>query len=89
MLQQLFAVYDKKAQLYAKPFAMQNKAVALRAFGNACADPSTELFKHPADFCLHLVGTFDDETGEVLTLHSENIGEALTLATDPSNEERN
>lgn len=64
-----FAVYDLKAQLYAQPLFMKTKGLAIRAFSQACEDKNTELNKHPTDFSLYHLGTYNVETGSLNSLN--------------------
>lgn len=59
----VFAIYDSKSKAFSQPFYAINEEVAIRNFASAIADPKTELNKHPEDFSLHLLGTFDDGLG--------------------------
>lgn len=61
----IFSVYDLKAQVHSQPFFAVNSAVAVRNFETAVNDQSTVFSKHPSDFVLYQVGTFDDDVGDV------------------------
>jgi len=61
----LFAVRDKKAQYFLKPFFARNEGEASRSFVDACHDTQTPLAHHPEDYDLYLIGGFDDETGSL------------------------
>lgn len=61
----IYSVHDRKAAVFARPFIAPNDGMALRSFAAAKLDPSTELAKFPEDFSLYLLGSFDDETGEL------------------------
>lgn len=62
---QIFTIHDSKAQAFLSPFVMQNAEMAQRTFIE-CANDKTHMFcKHPTDFTLFQIGTFDDETGDV------------------------
>lgn len=65
MIYLICSVFDRKAGVYARPFVTPNKAMARRSFEAARQDSSTELSKFPEDFSLHVLGSFNDETGEV------------------------
>lgn len=56
----VYAIYDSAAQSYQAPFAVANKGSAMREFIDACNNKDTFLAKHPADYTLFLLGTFDD-----------------------------
>lgn len=63
---QVFAVYDNVAKAYATPFYMQNKGMAIRAFAdNINATEENQLSKHPENFSLYQVATWDDQKGLV------------------------
>lgn len=59
------AVRDIKANLYDRPFYAQSVGSAVRSFGDEVVreDPNNMLHKHPYDFELYQLGTYDDETG--------------------------
>lgn len=61
----MYAVYDRKASVFARPFCSPNDAMAMRSFRAARQDPATELSKFPEDFTLYRLGDFDDDSGEV------------------------
>lgn len=63
MVSEVFSVYDSKAEVYSKPFLMKKPGEAMRLFVNVVNDPQTEMNKHPEDFTLFHLGTFDDEKG--------------------------
>lgn len=63
MEMQVFAVFDKKAELHNLPFFMQTTGEALRAFMDLVRDEKTVLYRHPEDFKLVRLGTFDNKAG--------------------------
>lgn len=63
MILQVFSVYDDKAQCYQTVHPMTHKGAALRSFGDAVLDKNTQLSRHPSDYKLYLIGTFDDSSG--------------------------
>lgn len=65
MLVKTYVIYDVKAKFYNKPFFLQNDSVAIRAFTDLANDPTTDVFKHPTDFILFSLGTYDDETAKL------------------------
>lgn len=62
----LYAIYDRKAQVYVPPFTAMNDATAVRMFSEAVVTSETPVSQYPADFDLLLLGAVDLETG-VLT----------------------
>lgn len=77
MKTEMYSVYDSKAQAYGLPFHAPNDAVALRIFGEAVNDPSTQLNKYPEDFVLFHLGRFDDQTAQFEITNIKSITTAL------------
>lgn len=59
------SVRDRAADVYAVPNFMQSNGVAVRSFTDAVntEDANSSLWKHPEDFDMYVLGTFDDEEG--------------------------
>lgn len=76
MITKMFSVFDSKAGVFATPFFMPTKGMAIRSFMDVSNDESTMLCKHPEDFSLFVIGEFDDEKGVVLEVAHENLGNA-------------
>lgn len=68
MIQKMFSVRDCKAQAFLQPFFSTAVGSAVRALEDAVNDGQSPIAKHPADYVLYEVGSFDDQTGEVATL---------------------
>jgi hypothetical protein len=62
----VFAVLDVKAKAYMQPFFSPNRATAVRALAVAMRDAGSLIGKHPEDFALFEIGSFEDGSG-VLT----------------------
>lgn len=75
------SVHDVKAEAWMTPMFFQANGQAVRAFGDAVRDKSTEFGKHPEDYHLFLIGEFDNQTGEITVceavhlVHGANIKE--------------
>lgn len=68
MIHRIFAVYDSKANFFGQPFFEGEQASAIRSFGDAVNDasnPANQWNKHPEDFQLFSIGSFDNLTGVV------------------------
>jgi len=61
MIQRIFTVFDSKADAYLVPFFQQSAGVALRIFEDLANDPEHQFFRHPEDFTLFSLGTYDDQ----------------------------
>lgn len=65
---EIYSVFDKKALVYGRPFFLLNDATAIRAFTDLVNDPSTDVNRHPSDYQLFHVGSFEDTTGGLIGL---------------------
>ena len=77
----LYVVRDVKAEFFGDPMLLDNDAIARRLFFDAARDPDTSICKHPEDYALYLVGTYDARTGVISALdtpvHLGNASEAV------------
>lgn len=64
-IMQIVAVRDTKADTYSRPFFVPTLGMAIRSFHDEVnrVDQNNELNKHPEDFNLYHLGTFEDEKG--------------------------
>lgn len=62
-----FSVYDEKVQTFNPPFFCQTIGQAVRSYSDVVNDPKTSINRHPGDYVLYHVGSFDDESGEFKT----------------------
>lgn len=60
MIHQVFTVYDSKAEAYLQPFFSVSKGAAIRSFSDAINDSQSTIGKHPEDYILFALGSFDD-----------------------------
>lgn len=76
MILSVFSVFDAKAALFGIPFTEQRDAVAIRLFSDAVNDGSNEnnqWYKHPEDFSLFRIGSFDQESGRLSHITPESL----------------
>jgi hypothetical protein len=79
-MQKIYNVYDMKIKVWGKPnFAFRNTAEALRSFEIAINEAGTQFNRHPEDYAMYEIGTFDDETG-IITMLDPKI--SLGTASD-------
>lgn len=64
MLLSMFAIYDTAVQTWRSPVFARSRGQILREFADAANNPQTEFAKHPADYVLFELGTFDDDKCE-------------------------
>lgn len=68
--QQMYSIYDEKAQAFITPFFLPNDALAMRAFKLSVADPGHQFNRSPFDFTLFKVGEFHITEGQVTSFKS-------------------
>lgn len=74
-----YSVFDKGIMAYTRPFMMQADGQALRSFIDEASKPDSEIGKHPEDYSLFRIGTFDETAGEVSGHEPVCIGRAHEL----------
>jgi hypothetical protein len=78
MIHQVFTVYDSKAEAFMSPFMFPSKGLAIRAFSDSLRKVDHPFSKHPEDFTLFCIGTYDDSKGKYSQPSTpESIGLAL------------
>lgn len=63
MKMNVYTVYDLKACAYSRPWYSLSHSAAMREFGDAVNDPQAPFGKHPEDYQLVCVGSWDDVDG--------------------------
>jgi hypothetical protein len=65
MLHYVVCVKDRAAEVFNRPFFVPHRNVAVRDFTDEVnrSAGDNQLNKHPDDFDLYLLGTYDDNTG--------------------------
>lgn len=60
------AIQDRAMQAYNRPFHVPAIGAAMRSFTDETnrAAPDNQMYVHPEDFELWLLGTFEDTTGQ-------------------------
>lgn len=74
-----FSLYDMKAGVYGTPFFMPHVAAAMRAIADLAQDRSTTVARYPADYAIHSIGSFDDQTGLFSPQQPVSHGSVLAL----------
>ncbi|AXL15275.1 nonstructural protein [Microviridae sp.] len=73
----IFSIYDSKAEAYLPPFFLHQMAMARRAFHDAVNNPESQINKHPADYTLFQIGTFDDDDGIIESTPPQTMGNGI------------
>lgn len=58
-----YSIYDRKTLTYHLPFFQTTDGAAVRAFVDLCNDKDTGPGRHPVDYVLFRIGTYDDQLG--------------------------
>lgn len=75
MMLKMYSVFDSKAAAFLPPFFMHTDNVAKRTFSDCANDPQHMFSKHPEDYTLFCLGSFDDVTGVVsVKSQHDNLG---------------
>ncbi len=88
MRQFIYSIYDTAAAIYQRPFVAQSDGEVTRSFSDIACDADHEIGKHPEDYTLFTIGTFNDKTGEVIGNAPEKIATALELVAVSRNVNR-
>ncbi len=65
----IYTIYDTAAAAYMRPFFLQSDGQAKRMFNDIANDADHDIGKHPEDYTLMFLGTFNDQTAKI---HPEN-----------------
>ncbi len=60
---EICSIHDAAAQAYMTPMFFQSRGQAIRSFSDAVNDGKSDFWKHPEDYTLFHLGTFDLRTG--------------------------
>lgn len=74
----IYTVNDLASQTYLKPFCFATDRDAIEGFKHVCNDDETPYSKHPQDFNLISLGSFDERTG-LLSVSDEKMCVARAL----------
>lgn len=86
IMEGLYSVRDVKVERFFPPFAQRNQLEAQRTFLDMCQDHRTPISKHPEDYTLYEIGSFNPETGEIAPMLARVVlhgieGKVLTDAS--------
>lgn len=77
MESKLYTIYDQKAEIYLPPFCFPTHGAAVRAFTETVNDPQSNIAKHPEDYNLFYIGTWDDNSALFEAASPANLGGGL------------
>jgi hypothetical protein len=85
MIINIFAIHDSKAHAFLPPFYFHHTEQAQRTFSDTIHDDTHMFSKHPADYTLFHLGTFDDEGAQIDTITPISLGNGLEFLNTTSN----
>ena len=62
------SIHDKASDAYMRPFFCQTKGQAIRMFVDLIDDENTDIARHKEDYALFEVGTWNDNTAELMSI---------------------
>ncbi len=74
-----FTIYDEKAECFAHPFFVSAIGIATRMLATWTKNPDSMICKHPEDFTLYQVGTWNDAEAKFENLKTPKF---VAKATD-------
>lgn len=74
MILRIFTIWDIKAENFSNPFFMSTAGEAIRAFKDLVNDGNTTVGRHPGDYRLMCIGTWDNSTGTITTEQQDSFG---------------
>lgn len=77
MKHNLYSIYDTASGLYSQAGAEISDGSAKRAFSNLATNLENPIGKHPKDYTLIRIGTFNDVTGELKDEQNRSMITAL------------
>ena len=81
MIIRMYSIHDVKSEAYTQPFFQQTDGQSTRMFGDLVNDQDHPFGKHPSDYTLFFVGTFDDQKGTCEKITPISIGNGVEFLT--------
>ena len=79
----LFAIFDSKVEAYMQPFFSSTEGSAIRSFADVVNDGKSQIWSHPEDYTLFMIGSFDDRSGKIEPLSTpKSLGVAVEYVKD-------
>jgi len=73
----LFTVYDEKAEVFTAPFFVPTVGLATRAFADCINSEDHHFGKHPHDYTLFSMGSFDDHDASLTKQTKKSLGNGV------------
>lgn len=63
-----FSIYDNKALQFHTPFFSSTDGAAVRSLSELVSDANTTIGRHPSDYVLYCIGSYDDNLGAMVPI---------------------
>lgn len=74
----IFSIFDSKAEIYNTPIFLPAIGQARRTFGDQVNDDESPFGKHPEDYTLFHIGSYETDTAEITPLETPvSLGVAI------------
>ena len=80
-----YTIYDVASGVYMRPFFSQADGQAVRGFKDIATDAEHEVGKHPEDYTLYRIGTYNDTKGELKGEELEKLATGLEMVSQDRN----
>ena len=61
----MYSIFDRASGVYDRPFPSNSDQEATRGFTDLCMNDETMIGRHPDDFTLFRIGTWENNKGEL------------------------
>ena len=68
---ELYTIYDSKEEIYYRPLFFLNDGTALRTFEDMTNDKNSKISKHPEDYTLWHLGSYEDSSATLTPLKTK------------------
>lgn len=76
-----FTLLDTKSGIHMPPYFAVNESLGLRVLKDIVDNQESIVARHPDDFSLYLVGTYNETSGEILPVERKFVCHANELVT--------
>lgn len=80
-MENVYAIYDRKAESYGAPYTSITDGCALRVFDLLLSQDTQKIGKYPEDFDLSCIGTFEPLSGRLDSCNPRTVTTAIERIT--------
>lgn len=85
MLTNAYSLFDNKALVFHTPWFQPTHGAATRMVSDLVNDMQTQVGRHPGDYVLYQIGTYDDSKGQLIPLSPlVHVVDAIALVSKPA-----